>query len=223
MKKLLVYALVVLAVSLSANAMEITYTVSFDDSYSGSFNINEILSVPQFDSSMGTLLNVKIDGGIRANGTIGFENTTANPYTGSIATYFGDPVQSTNGTLELKFNGAAIADVAWDVQEIYSMNLTAFDGGYDFTGTSGFLRTYLFKIDNANLYYDNGLSAFIGGSTVNFDLIGNAVSAISMPGNGMSQVITIGQGDVTITYEYIPEPMTMALMGIGGLLLRKKK
>jgi hypothetical protein len=210
-----------------ANANIVTYTISFDDSYSGSFNINKVLSVPQFNPSQGTLLNVTIDSGVSANGTIGFENTTPNPLVdGELYTYFywEDPVtHSTHGTLALKLNSATIADVAWDVREMYTLNLSAFDGTIDFAGTSGFSTTYLNQSDSGNLYYDSDLSAFIGGSNVTFNLVGSAYSAMVMPGNGSGQTRTLGQGDVTITYEYTPEPATIALLGLGALSLLKRR
>jgi hypothetical protein len=219
--------IVVLALSLSANAMVSTYTVSFGDSYSGGFNIDTILSVPQFDSSLGTLLDVTIDFDISAFGTIGFENTTANPVNRTIYTYFyfqNPVVDSTRGTLELSFNSSVIADLAWDVRQSYAMSLTGFDGAIDFAGGSGFFTTYLNQADGGLLCYDSNLSAFIGSSTVDFQLVGEAFSALAgMPGNGVSQVRTLGAGNVTITYNYIPEPMTICLLGFGALSLLRRK
>ena len=229
MKKLLVYALVVLAVSLSANAAVMSYTVSFSDSYDGVFNINKVLSVPRFNPLMGTLQSVTIDYGISANGTVGFESTSTNPLVdGEFATYFywQNPVtNSTKGNLKLDFDSTTVASVNWDVRETYILNLAAFDGNIDYAGASGFMTTYLDKSDSGSLFYNSNLGSFVGDSMINvtFDLVGQAYSAIATPGNGSSQVRTFGAGDVTITYQYIPEPATMCLLGLGGLLLRKKK
>ncbi len=231
MKKLIMICVVVTmflaAMATIANASTITYNVAYDDNYSGTFDINEVLSVPQFDSSMGILLNVTIDFEVNTNGTIGFENFPLDtPFNGNIYTYFyfqNPVVDSTRGTLDLSFNSSTIASVAWDVQETYALNLTGYDGAIDFAGTSGFSTTYVDETDSGSLYYDSDLSAFIGSSTVDFELIGDAYSAMVMPGNGVSSVSTSGLGDVEITYEYIPEPATLSLLVLGGVALLKRK
>jgi hypothetical protein len=228
MKKVMTILLCVLALASLANANLTTYTVSFDDAYEGSFNINKTLSVPQFDSSLGTLLSVSIDYGISAYGTIGFENTNpTNPLDDTIYTYYywENPVtHSTKGDLKLDFGSTTIASVNWDVMEGYDISLSAFDGGYDFAGTSGWKTTYLNKSDSGSLFYNSNLDSFIGDSSIDvtFALIGTAKSAMSMP-SGMSQVRTTGAGNVTITYEYVPEPATIAILGLGimGLIRRK--
>lgn len=227
MNKLLFSTIIVLIFGLSVIAVPI-YNVSYSDSFSGAFNVNKTLILPQFDSSLGTLLSATIDFGVSANGTIGFENTTSSAIKRSLYTYFymDDPVEdSTRGNLGLNFNNSEIADVTWDVREKYTLNLTAFDGTIDYAGKSGFSITYLDKSASGQLFYDKELSQFIGKSNLSFNLLGNAYSAMIMPGNGASTMRTLGQGNVKITYEYtIAEPATMSLFAIGALsLFRKKK
>ena len=140
---------------------------------------------------------------------------------------FGEDTYTTHGSLQMSFDGSTIAQTAWDVQENYALNLTSFDGTIDFSGTSGSTLTYLNQSDAGSLYYDSDLSQFIGDGTldISFDLLGDAASAMSLPGNGSSQIRTLGFGEVTVTYNYIPEPATLGLLGFisGGIVLVRRR
>ena len=50
MKQIMRVLLCVMAMAPLANAGLVTYTVAFNDNYSGTFDISEVLSVPQFNS-----------------------------------------------------------------------------------------------------------------------------------------------------------------------------
>jgi hypothetical protein len=228
---LLVYTLVVLAVSLSANASTVTYTVNFGDSYEGTFDISKDLFIPTFDPSLGTLESVKLDYSVDADGWLGFENTTAIPPASvTLKTYSGtlsNPTDWTYGNLGLKFGSQTLASVSWtDAQNYVFTGLTAYDGTTDWAGTSGKQTVYLDKHDGGSTTYTTGLDMFIGASPLKltYDLDGTAEIVLGFSGgNGSAKINTTGAGQVSIAYTYVPEPATMALLGLGGLLLRKKK
>jgi hypothetical protein len=227
MKKVALVCLVLGVVSASGTYAAIQ---TYSNSFSGqSFNIiGQLLSVPQFNPSDGILNSVSITVSVGAYGETGMENHDGVLTNRHFKTFFqfpDEPLESTHGQLGLSLASQVLANVSWDVQNDYLVNLTSFDGVDDFAGTSGFKVTYLNSQDNKGYNYSSNLSSFIGTGTVDFVADGTAFSAMSVPGgNAASFMSTQGSAAVGVTYDYtIPEPATMAILAIGGMILLQRK
>jgi hypothetical protein len=221
MKKAITVLLCIIAMASMANA-DIA-TVSFNAHYSGGTGITQVLSVPQFDSSLGTLQSVQIDFGVSADGWVGMENKNAN--TGGNKTLYTwlDDTHVTHGDVQLQLGASTLSSVDWSVENTYTEYLAAFDGIIDYAGASGWQTTFLDKSDSGSALYDSDLESYIGNGTVNFNLVSSSTGVLSSSAQVSTSMGVTGTGDVTITYTYTPEPATLAILGLGGLLLRRKK
>lgn len=214
MKKLLALALVAAAGSAQAG------TIVLNDTFGLTTTnwTNALSSLSQFDSTLGTLNSVKIELSGDIVQALKAENTgttadTLTPIAGANLLF--RQGTTTLQTLALSNTGS-------------SFSATAFDGNSDFAGTSG--------VDFGNLTAAGSLPAFTYTSAADlaaFIGTGNLgafnVRAVgagfigSDNGNLDSSISTQARYNLTLTYDYtapvtpIPEPTSMALVGLGAL------
>jgi hypothetical protein len=211
--------------------------VSYTDSVSGLFNLvaDRDLVVPQFDSSLGTLNSVTIAVSTALQASLKAENTNPiTPASGTKAfnvyTYWtSDPTQYTRASVTLSFDSSAISTAGYMDATKYVLNLTKYDGVTDFAGTSGATAATFSPSDSDILFYDSGLTSFIGTGDLTFGLVSDAYTALQSPGNFAASMSTTGQAGVTVAYDFTPvqeptpEPATICLLGLGALSLLKRR
>lgn len=214
MKKLLALALV--ASTGAAQAASITLTDTF-----GLVNTNwtnALSGLAQFDSTLGTLNAVTINLSGDIVQSLKAENTgnTADTLT---------PIAGANllfrkGTTTLQTLALSNAGSAFSA--------TAFDGTSDFSGTSGVDFGSLTAAGSLGAFTFTSaadLAAFIGtGNLAAFNVRAEGNGTIdSANGNLDSSVKTQARYNLSLTYDYtvpttpIPEPTSMALVGLGAL------
>lgn len=223
MKKHLIAAILALSAG-ATHADVITQTDSYG--YNTTNWTHTLGSLNQFDSLLGTLnfITVTLYGAINQN--LSAENTGATP---DILT----PVAG--GTIRFRQGGSTVLAQVLPTTTGTAFSAGAYDGTSDYAGASGTNFGILSASDTTTVTLSGAaLTAFIGTGTLSgFDVraIGNG-AINSDNGNLDSSISTEALARLTLTYDYtpttnqVPEPASMALVGlgmIGALALRRRR
>lgn len=81
------------------------------------------------------------------------------------------------------------------------------------------------NVDQANNYnLPADLAFFTGAGTLDYNVVGDSTFSLSSnTGNLAALATATAGGTITVTYDYIPEPATMGLLGMGALALIRRR
>jgi len=209
-KKLLCGA-ALLSVATFSNAAVMTVTETASVGLTTT-NFDEVVSVNQFDDTMGALQSVTftLEGFVEANASV--ESLDAAP--AEVTTN----ISVTLTLTETILNNTLVVTVP-SLSETF--NATAFDGTIDFAGTSGIAYTGLTADQTeTNTFTDAAtLGLFTGLGTVDLNLNALAESFASGAGNLITQFATQAGGNISVNYAYdvpsVSAPSHLALLGLG--------
>ena len=212
MRKLLVLSLIFSAMTLTANAATISYT----DSITGLLDMTETrdLVVSQFDPSLGTLNSITLNAIASIDASFGIENLIRYARTLNLSNSYMMGYVYITGLVGASFNE----------NQPYYLSLGVFDGTVDYAGTSGTIVDTFG--DSQTAAYNIGPDpSFIGTGNMTFAVQADAMAMVQTLSNFAAIFNTTGDASVTVTYDYtaVPEPTTMAILAIMGLVLKCKK
>jgi hypothetical protein len=198
----------------SAQAATISYSDSKDMTTT---NWTDVLSFAKFDTSLGTLTSVKFDlsGMVQGNGAAESTDSASSTVTLSLGSLL---------SLTRPDNSLLVV-----TNPVFSQifNFTAFDGTFNFGGTSGG-STGSVTASGANSFVSTSAADFalfsaLGGGTINLGLGAIGASSGSGSGNLITQFNTAAAGVAKVTYTYtptveVPEPASLGLI-FGGLAM----
>ena len=178
---------------------------------------NKTLTIPKFNPALGVLISVKVELKGDVTGSMAFENKDAQTQTvttslKAICTL----KRPDNSTLVITIPDANTVDY----------NVPAYDGVTDFAGPSGKMYPSLSKstTEMNTLFAPADLALFTGPGNILLGCTGVGSSTGAGGGNLALQFTTDAGAMATVTYNYeVPEPVTIALMGVGSLLLARRK
>ena len=198
-------------------------TVSFSDTVAlTTTNWTDSLSITQFDTSLGTLNNVMVTLEGTVQGEANAESLDAAPATITL-----DLSALITASTALLGNVGTVLPIVSQ-----SVNLSSFDGGIDFAGTSGFATGVVSASDtDMSTFTGSDMAEFIGGGTVAIDLTANGQSTGSGAGNLITQFLTSASATVTVKYDFdeavaaVPLPASALLLGAAlfGLGFSRRK
>ncbi|MFV0384415.1 choice-of-anchor E domain-containing protein [Paracoccus sp. (in: a-proteobacteria)] len=172
------------------------------------------LSVPQFDTALGTLNSVMVT-------LVGYvEGSARSENIGS---------KTVDVTLNLEAEITAATTVLGIIAQTLPVvatthTLSAYDGTLDWLGTSG-VNTGLENASETDVATLTGgdMAEFVGAGLVGMDIVASGFSFSRGSGNMVTQFETAAKADLTVVYDYtpasvIPLPASAPLL-LGGLFL----
>jgi len=197
-----------------AEAATISHTDSIplaEPDWSGS------ISVPKFDSSLGTLNSVtcKLTG--HAEGSAKFESLDTQP---------ASVTMQLSAIVQLRRPDSSTLVISIPVTDT-SDAVDSFDGILDFGGTSGKTYSNLSAdlTENATHSLAADLALFTGTGSITLPVTADGASTGTGAGNLVLQFAMAASADVEIIYDYsVPEPGTLGLMSLGTLgMIRRRR
>ena len=187
-------------------------------------NFSTSLTIPAFDTSLGTLQAVYLTLYGTVTGTIQFENDDAEAAT---------VTSNLGASIKLKRPDNSVLVVSLPVYTSSTM-VDAFDGTDDYDGASGRTIAGVSAADNdsVTLTSASDMALFTSGSDLVATFSATGASSASGAGNLTTKFTTKAGGYATVQYAYddtsaVPEPASWAMMvggfGLLGGALRRKR
>lgn len=185
------------------------------------FPVFPLISLHKFDPTLGTLQGVTLTLDLTAANDILFENFGASPHNVTL-----------NAVSTVNFSGTGIPSFSSIVNFSPIRNVTAFDGSFDYAGTSGF---HIIESASAGpvqfIVGPSSFANFIGLGNYSGTLSGSLLPTVQGISNNdfSSGFGSNASGKVTVTYLFaaVPEPSTWGTIILGfamiGLSLKRRR
>lgn len=216
----------ILAVLVAVGATSAT-TITQTKTFSGVPDYSTSLTFNKFDSSLGTLQSVQVLVSLAVDGgMLILDNDGVDPASGTFQ--FG--AKGNIASTDVPLLNSSFMPVTSEIQAFYSNtfslagNVGDSIGDFSPLGPDGMQYNGGPQSDSKSGFVGNAFfSSYIGTGTF---VVNASASQWSTYGSvsGMEYAVSpvSSDGSVTVVYNYIPEPATMALLGLGFVLFRRK-
>lgn len=187
-----------------------------DDVFLQTTNFNSSVSIPKFDSNLGTLDKITFKLGGHVEGQAKFESLDGAPTTVEM---------QLAAQIKLQRPDLSVLVVALPMAMTSDM-VTAFDGVADFGGTSGMTYPALSanQVEMTMTVNPVDFALFTGGGNIVLPVMATGASSGSGAGNLLLQFNTSASANVMVTYDYtVPEPATAAFIAMGAVCFFRRR